>query len=153
MLRTLSLVAALALPGVATAQNIIAGDGTRIANYFLNEGFAPELTTDSVGDPLINVDFYGTDMSVYFYGCDEGARCSSIQFYSGYSVNGAVRLAQINEWNTENRYAKAYISESGSARIEYDIYLGNTGLTEADFAKALSSWVQLQKQFEAVIDW
>jgi len=154
MLRHLLAPALVCLALPATAQNITAGDGTAIANYFLSEGFSPELSRDNVGDPLIEVDFYGTEFAIYFYGCNDGGDgCNAIQFYSGYAVNGAVRLAQVNAWNTEQRYARAYVSDSGAARIEYDVYLGDTGVTENDFAAILSNWVAQQREFEGHIGW
>ena len=137
----------------AQADAVVAGDGTSIANYFLGEGLEPELTRDDVNDPLIHIDFYGREFSIYFYGCTDGTDCTSIQFFSGYRTDGAVRISQINQWNTEQRYAKAYLTETGAARIELDVFLGESGMNGDDFAGLLSRWVRQQADFETFIDW
>jgi hypothetical protein len=59
----------------------------------------------------------------------------------------------VNEWNTENRFGRAYISEEGSARIEFDIYLGNDGMDPDDFAETLGIWSRIVQDFETLIDW
>jgi len=147
------LAAAFLIPSTGFAQQIVATDATSIANFFLGEGTEPSIETDNTGDPKIKIDHYGTDFVIYFYGCSDGQNCKSIQFYSGYRTDGGVRLSKINEWNADNRYAFAYISESGNARIEQDLYLGNTGVSSDDFAKIVGVWVRSVKEFEEHIDW
>ena len=155
-MKYLSLVTAaalFALPGFAQAQNIVAKNATSIANFFDEEGVAFEVTTDDAGDPKIKVDYYGNDFSIYFYGCTDNTNCDAIQFFSGYQTDGGVRLSKVNEWNTENRFGRAYISEEGSARIEFDIYLGNDGMDPDDFAETLGIWSRIVQDFETLIDW
>ena len=152
-IRQTLLAAAFLVPSAGFAQQIVATDATSIANFFLDEGTEPSVETDSTGDPMIKVDYYGADFTIYFYGCDDGQNCQSIQFYSGYRTDGGVRLSKINEWNADNRYAFSYISESGNARIEQDLYLGSGGVNSDDFAKIVGIWVRSVKEFEEHIEW
>jgi len=62
-------------------------------------------------------------------------------------------MKTINAWNADNRFARAYNSEGGSARIEHDIYLGKLGLGGDDFAATVGKWVGAMKEFEVHIDW
>ena len=151
---TTAIAAAVFLfPQVGQAQQIIAKDPDSIARFFEAEGIAYEQGTDDVGDPKIKVDYYGTSIPIYFYGCRENRSCTEIQLFSGYKTEGGVRLSKINEWNGNNRFARAYISESGSTRIEHDIFLGSAGLSGDDFAAVLGLWVTKVLEFEEFIDW
>lgn len=153
MLKAIAVSAVLMLPVAAAAQNVVAKTGESVAGFFKDEGAKVELTTDSVGDPNVKVEYYGNDFSVYYYGCDNNVDCDAIQFFSGYQTEGSVRLAKINEWNTENRFARGYISEEGSARIEMDLFLGDDGMSPDDFAQAVSLWTRAMQDFETFIDW
>ncbi|UWQ62859.1 YbjN domain-containing protein [Leisingera caerulea] len=153
IIKAIAACAALMLPGAAAAQNVVATTGDSVADFFKDEGATVELTTDSVGDPNVKVEYYGNDFSVYYYGCDNNTNCNAIQFFSGYQTDGSVRLAKINEWNNENRFARGYISEEGSARIEMDVFLGDDGMSPDDFAEAVSLWTRAMQDFETFIDW
>ncbi|WP_027235606.1 YbjN domain-containing protein [Leisingera caerulea] len=153
IIKAIAACAALMLPGAAAAQNVVATTGDSVADFFKDEGATVELTTDSVGDPNVKVEYYGNDFSVYYYGCDNNTNCNAIQFFSGYQTDGSVRLAKINEWNNENRFARGYISEEGSARIEMDLFLGDDGMSPDDFAQAVSLWTRAMQDFETFIDW
>ncbi|UWQ83746.1 YbjN domain-containing protein [Leisingera caerulea] len=153
IIKAIAACAALMLPGAAAAQNVVATTGDSVADFFKDEGATVELTTDSVGDPNVKVEYYGNDFSVYYYGCDNNTNCNAIQFFSGYQTDGSVRLAKINEWNNENRFARGYISEEGSARIEMDVFLGDDGMSPDDFAQAVSLWTRAMQDFETFIDW
>jgi hypothetical protein len=155
-MKLLKYIAASALavaPIAVQAESIVAGDGKSIANFFENEGASVELSEDNVGDPFLEVEHYGTDFSIYFYGCTGGTDCDSIQFFSGYRTEGAVRIVKANEWNADNQYSRAYISDSGSARIEHDVYLGRNGMHPDDFATLVSKWASRLREFDEFIDW
>lgn len=148
------LAAAIALSPVAVqAQNIVATTAYSAKSFFENEGAEVEATTDNVGDPKLKVNYYGNEFSVYYYGCDNNSDCNAVQFFSGYKTDGSVRLSKINTWNAENRYARAYISDSGAARIEMDIFLGGDGVSADDFASMVSLWARSMSEFEDMIDW
>ncbi len=153
IVKAIAASVALVLPVAAAAQNVVATTGDSVADFFKDEGAQVELTTDSVGDPNVKVEYYGNDFSVYYYGCGNNTDCSAIQFFSGYQTDGSVRLAKINEWNTENRFARGYISEEGAARIEMDVFLGTDGMSPDDFAQAVSLWTRAMQDFEEFIGW
>lgn len=151
--KVIAAAALAALPASAHAYEIVASSSDSIARFFRDEGASVEVTEDNVGDPKLRVEYYGTDFVVYFYGCEDNRNCDSVQFFSGYQTEGAVRIARANEWNAENRFSRAYISDSGSARIEHDVFLGRNGMTADDFASLVSRWTGQVNDFEAFIDW
>ncbi len=152
--KSLALAAVVsALGAAASAENIVASDPGVLVAYFFDQGIPAKLTKDDYGDPLIDARYFGTNFQIYYYGCTGGENCRSIQFFSGYRTDGRISLEQINSWNTSERYARAYLSENLSARIEYDVQLGNTGMTEEDFNSVFSLWTQSVENFEEFIDW
>ncbi|UWQ33100.1 YbjN domain-containing protein [Leisingera sp. M527] len=153
MLKAIAASVVLMIPVAAAAQNVVAKTGDSVAGFFKDEGAKVEVTTDSVGDPNLKVEYYGNDFSVYYYGCDNNTNCEAIQFFSGYQTDGSVRLSKINEWNNENRFARGYVSEEGSARIEMDVFLGKKGMSPDDFAEAVGIWNRAMLDFETFIDW
>ena len=140
-------------PQMVQAQQIIAKDPESVEKFFSDEGLDVTLGTDDAGDPKINVDYYGTSVPIYFYGCRNNQNCTEIQLFSGYKTEGGVRLSKVNEWNAKNRFSRAYISESGSTRIEHDVYLGSSGMSADDFAAMMGVWVTSVLEFEEFIDW
>jgi hypothetical protein len=145
----LALAALLAAPAHA---DIIAGDGGPIIAWYVGEGADVRKSIDDYGDPLLDITHFGRAFQIYFYGCDDGRNCGSIQFFSGYQTTGGVRQADINDWNAGRRYLRAYLSDEGSARIEYDIHLGNGGLSQDDFAEVTAIWLRGMDDFEEHID-
>ena len=153
-LTNLFVAAALAVSPLAVqAENLRATSAHSLQKFFENEGAEVESTTDNVGDPKLKVNYYGNEFSIYYYGCDNNKDCNAIQFFSGYKTDGSVRLSKINTWNAENRYARAYISDSGAARIEMDVYMGRDGVSADDFASMVSLWARSMSEFEEMIDW
>ena len=152
-LSTALAAATFLIPQIGQAEQIIGKDPQSLARFFATEGLEHTVSTDDVGDPKIKVEYYGTSVPIYFYGCRENRNCTEIQLFSGYKTEGGVRVSRINEWNANNRFARAYISEAGSARIEHDVYLGSAGLSADDFAAVMGLWVTKVLEFEEFIDW
>ncbi|MGR3344276.1 MAG: YbjN domain-containing protein [Paracoccaceae bacterium] len=152
--KSVALAAVVSVLGSAiSAGNIVASDPEVLLTYFFEQGIPAKLTVDDYGDPKIDARYFGTNFKIYYYGCTGGENCRSIQFFSGYQTDGRISLEQINSWNTTERYARAYLSENLSARIEYDVQLGSTGMTEEDFDSVFSLWTRSVENFEEFIDW
>lgn len=149
----LAAAAVISVPSLVSAEMLVATDPDTLVEFFVEEGADVERTVDNAGDPKLKIEYYGSDFVLYFYDCNDNADCKSIQFFSGYKTEGSVRKSKVNEWNADNRFARAYISESGSARIEHDLYLGKNGIDADDFAALVSKWTSAEGEFEDFIDW
>ncbi len=55
----------------ASADPIKASDPQSVLAYFQDIGAPATLTEDSVGDPLIELQYYGTTFAIFFYGCTD----------------------------------------------------------------------------------
>ncbi len=154
MARLMALVLGLVLlasPG--QAQRVGAGDPDGLVSHLMREGISAQLTKDDYGDPKIVVRQGDTTFSIYFYGCDGGVACTSLQFFVGYRTEGAWTVDQANAWNKERRYTRAYVSAEGSARLEMDLLSGIGGISVAGFAEHYVMWVRNMVEFEELIGW
>ncbi|MGB0799024.1 MAG: YbjN domain-containing protein [Planktomarina sp.] len=137
----------------ASAEQIKASDPDGLTNFLVAEGIDAKLGEDDYGDPIIRIKYYGTNFSLYFYGCNEAQNCQSIQFYVGYRTQGSWSDDQATTWNRERRYSKAYVTDKGSSRLEYDVYTGDYGVHPDDFVEMFSTWTRDIEDFEAEISW
>lgn len=132
---------------------VIASQPMTFVEFFENAGFPARLTEDSVGDPLVEYRSNGDKMSLFFYDCTDNRDCQAVQFYSGYRTDGDVGLATINEWNTDRRFIRAYLTDEGVSRIEMDVATSDDGLTYGDFEALLDLWLDSRVLFEDHINW
>ncbi len=153
-MKSISFIVAMGLTaGTGFAQNIVATNPDGVHSWFQSEGIPAKLEVDGAGDPLVSVRYFDTEFSVYFYGCQQNTACTSLQFYSGYRVDGEVSLETINEWNTGRLFSRAYVTEQGSARLEFDVFTGQDGVSASDFDDIVSLWTSAQSDFEDLIEW
>ncbi|MHA6265320.1 YbjN domain-containing protein [Aliiroseovarius sp. CAU 1755] len=132
----------------ACADTIKASEPQSVLDYFTAIGAPANLTEDNVGDPLIEIQYYGTKFAVFFYGCREAKNCDSLQMFSGYTADTKITLEALNAWNAEQRYGRVYQAEDGRKLLEYDIYTGNAGVSSDDFDEMFDIWTELVKSFE-----
>ena len=149
----MAAAAMIGLPALSAAQQITAQNPDSLLSLFQAEGFPAQMKLDGAGDPLITVRYYGTSFSLYFYGCQQGKECTAVQFHSGYRTDHDYTIEQANAWNMEKRYVRSYVTDRGSVRIEYDIFLGQDGVSEDLFNAALNIWLKSLIDFEEYIDW
>ena len=137
-----------AAPGT-TADRItaaVAARELRAMNYTV------EVATDTRGDPRLTTTVDGFKWAVFFYGCDkdgtlEERRCTSLQFFSGYTMNSPVSALTMNKWNAENRYTRSYTGTTdgrSAARISMDVMFSGTGADPARMFRAYFSMMKHQ---------
>jgi hypothetical protein len=143
---TALLATVLAVPAQAQDKTLIdARDPARILKIAQKFGTA-ELTTDHEDDPKINARLGGTSYSIYFYGCKSGVNCKAIQFYAGWDSGGEYTTKQLNEWNRNKRFGKAYIDSEGDPVLEMDVNL-DSGVTVANLEDTFDWWKVVLKNF------
>jgi Putative bacterial sensory transduction regulator len=145
-------LSAFALSSTATAQMVRAQDPQSVANALQNAGYKAELTKDPTGDPLVKSSSSGSSYEIYFYNCTKNAECRTIQFSSAYSRDTTPTAAHMNEWNSTNRFARAYVTPKGIARVEMDVDLDDGGMSKLLFEDNLEYWVMLMAGFEKHLD-
>lgn len=144
-----SFVLATGLATSALSDPIKASDPQTVLSYFQDIGAPATLTEDSVGDPMIELQYYGTTFAIFFYGCSDNTNCNSIQFYAGYTAENEISPEALNTWNADQRYGRVYQDADGRKKLEYDIYTGNAGVDSGDFDEMFDIWTELVESFEA----
>ncbi|HWQ86780.1 YbjN domain-containing protein [Brevundimonas sp.] len=83
-----------------------------------------------------------------FYNCAGAGLCDDVQFSAVFS--GPITAEQINAWNRDNRYLKAFFvpgatPETAGAVAQYDVVLTATGTEQLQEPTVI--WLQMLRQF------
>jgi len=140
--------AAFGAASAAQAQMVISQDPATVASALQSAGYRAEMATDDAGDPMIRSSSSGSAFAVFFYGCTDHRACTTVQFFAGYNSPANASLSRLNEWNTTSRFARAYLSDKGAARLEMDVNLDEGGMSRRLFLDNLSVWTVLMAKFE-----
>ena len=97
----------------AAAENIASLHSEQLMQLLSEEGYVPRLEEPRVVEVKIQ------SLRTYFFIAEDHA---SIQAYAGFEAPGA-GLAEVNRWNRERRYSRAYIDDEGDPVIELDLDL------------------------------
>lgn len=151
--RPWALAAVAGLIGSAAVADVTATDPYGVMRAMQDFGFVATLETDSDGDPKISSRVSDSTFSVYFFGCEDGKECDSIEFRSGYDLKQALDAAKVNEWNRKKRFTKAYVDDEGDPFLEMDVNLDFEGVGVENFSDTLDLWRLLIEDFEEFIDW
>lgn len=128
----------------AMAANISASDPKQILEMAKGYGSA-DLEKDGSGDPLITGRMNGSKYGIYFYNCNNGSSCKDIQFAAAFTKKG-ISLSEINTWNQNKRFGRAYIDKDGDPRIEMDIPMRH-GIEKKTLDDAFDTWTVVIKSF------
>lgn len=137
--------------GSASAQ--VMGDVDVIASFLENYGLPVEKTLDSDGDPQLESRIEGTRFAIYFYGCENGMACDSIQFSTAFDLVAPMSFEQVNEWNRTKRFGKTYLDEEGDPYFEMDLNLDFDGVGAKNFDDSIDLWRALLAEFRDFINW
>ena len=146
-----ALAGLLAIGAPAAAEplegNLTPTDPAALQALLIEEGYRAKLTVDTVGDPMITSATAGYDFDVMFYDCTDNTDCRSIQFYAGFSEPDQGAPNDMNLWNANHRYVRAYLDEDGDAILRMDVAMDGEGLGKQVFLKNLSVWNSLMAEF------
>lgn len=148
LIATAAFAAGLTFANTAGAQQVTASNPRSVVAAMLDAGYKADLKTDDDGDPRIESTSEGSVFVVFFYGCSNGSNCKTVQIFAGYTDPKNASFSAINKWNKDHRYGRAYISDSGSARVEMDIDLDAGGMSRALFQDNLRLWIKVMSAYE-----
>lgn len=146
-----SAAALLAFAVPANAQMVRAQDPQSLVRALQGAGYAANLGTDRVGDPMITSGVSGTTFQIFFYNCTDNRNCATVQFHSGYDVRVPVDLPKLNEWNRTKRFARAFLDKENDPILEMDVDLDDGGLSPALFIDNIEFWASVLGDFERYI--
>ena len=141
--------AILAAPAAHAEEMIDATDPTGVLAIARNYGDAA-LTTDSLGDPLIEGLIDGKEYRLYFYDCSENRDCNSLMFSAAWEAEGLTD-AMMADWNREKRFGKAYLDEDSRAMVEMNANLYG-GVTRVNLDDTTDWWRLVLAEFSDYYD-
>jgi hypothetical protein len=128
---------ALGVAGTAQAQTVSAANPKGLLKAITSAGYEAELSTDKVGDPMIETTLSGYKVIVLFYGCDEKTHkgCDSVQFSTGFDretpMDPVKALAIAREW----RFLAVSLDDEGDPYLRWDVLTAG-GIPQSVFMAA-----------------
>ena len=137
----------------ATPGKVSLKDPASLVAALQRAGYKAMLTYDE-GKPEIESSAAGATYYLYFQGCDSKEGCSDLMLQSAYDLDkGAVSIEQMNAFNKDNRWARAYLDDEGDPILEYDVMFANGQTDEAVFIEDVKAWDDVLGRFHKIIDW
>jgi hypothetical protein len=132
----------------SAAQMVKAQDPQSVVRALQSGGYSAKLGTDKIGDPMITSASSGTTFQVFFYNCTAHKACATVQFHAGYDFDKPLPLDKINEWNSSERFGRAYLDKENDPILEMDVDLDDGGLSTALFIDNVEFWTSILTNFE-----
>ena len=138
---------ALIAAAPAHAELIDARAPKKIEALLEAQGWKTALTEDAGENPYIWAERSGFRFVVAFNNCAEGKNCRTLQFLLG--VEGARSLSddRINNWNRDQRFARAYRDAAGDPVLAMDLDMDFKGLPRENVDEAVRTWTGLIDSF------
>lgn len=96
--------------------------------------------SENTGNPKISSAASGYDYTIFFYGCEKGANCTSLGFSISFSDDGTNSAELANEWNSDKRFsAMSFDKSDKSLMLTYDVSTVG-GLNQVNFADVVDWW-------------
>ncbi|MBV9997072.1 MAG: YbjN domain-containing protein [Caulobacteraceae bacterium] len=121
-----------------------------VAQVLQAKGYKAEIGKDNEGDPKVTSAADGSKFTVFFYGCQHTARCTSLTLQSGFHLEGGMTMERINAWNKDNRFLKGWLDNVNDPFVEMDIEVGHAFLTETLGAN-IETWASIIPDFKKYI--
>ena len=135
----------------AHAEMINAANPATIKAIVESQGWPATIVAKPGDDPYIESNRGGLKFLVLFMNCDEGKKCKTLQYYMGFNDAKSVSIEQLNKWNSEKRFARAYRDGSGDPVLEMDVDLDFAGLPRENLSYSLSTWAALMDAYRAFV--
>lgn len=137
-------------PSAVAAQMVTAQNPQSVAKVLQDAGYKAQMSKDNGGDPMITSGHSGKTFVVLFFGCEKNVKCTSIQFYTGYTGTKA-DPAKVNAWNDERRFGRGSIDKDGDLVVRMDVDLDMGGMSAALFKDHVDIWAVVMDKFAAQV--
>lgn len=97
--------------------------------WLQSAGYSAKVVTAESGKRHIVSAAQGTPFNVFVGDC-QGERCASMNFAAGFATGGKFDVSQLNDWNGNNRWCRAYYDNVNDPWLEMDIDLWPGGTYE-----------------------
>ena len=148
-----SLTSAQARAADCPAALICASNPAGIVSSLQAQGYKAGLgKSESTGNPKISSGAAGYDYTIFFYGCEKGAECTSLGFSITFADDGGNSVGLANEWNKDKRFsAMSYDESDKTLMMTYDVTTIG-GLNQVNFADTVDWWQTMLGQARTFFD-
>ena len=102
-------------------------------------GYRAQLGTDDNGDPQIQSTIDGSNYTIWFYGCANGAACTGISFSIAFDLPDGTDLETVNLWNRERIMGRAYLDDEQDPYLDHFIVTFG-GIEGETFDHIVANW-------------
>ncbi len=110
-------------------------------------GYQAKVVTAESGKRHIETRSQGTLFNIFTPGCQSG-RCASLELVFAFSTNGKFDISQLNKWNSEIPWCKAYYDTVNDPCLDMDIALWPGGTYES-LNNRFAAWNNILARFIA----
>jgi hypothetical protein len=135
---TVAMAAAAGMASPAQAQMVSAKNPKTLVAALEAKGLSAELATTG-STPLISSSVGDLKFKIYFENCTAGKSCTTVTFFTGFTDLDATPT-KLNEWNSKNRFARAYIDSEDDPVLAMDVDLDFKGIPKANFSEYVDIW-------------
>ena len=140
-------------PVAAVPGKVSLADPNSLVAALQKAGYKAKLTYEE-GKPEIESSAAGATFYLYFQNCESKEGCEDIMVQSAYDTDaGKVSLETINQFNKDNRWARAYLDDEKDPILESDLMFVGRQMDEAAFIEGLKAWDDVLGRFHKAIDW
>jgi hypothetical protein len=126
--------AAQAVPQPAAALMHPIPDGgltmEEVVGWLQSAGYSAKVVADENSKRHIVSATQGSPLNIYLRDC-AGDRCASLDLDVGFATHGKFDVAHLNEWNSNNRWCRAYCDNVNDPWLEMNIDLSPGGTYES----------------------
>jgi hypothetical protein len=144
------LVAIAAVP--AAAECLSDFSPASIAAELADAGYKADIGATDQGQPLIETGMQGSKVTIFLFGCAEGAGCTGLTLRTGFNLEPGMTYERINQWNYDNRLSRAFLDNEMDPYIEGDItFVG--GISHENLLAGVSGFESQLAAFKDFIGW
>lgn len=130
---------------------LMANDPVGIQQAMMNAGYRAEMSTDDEGNPKIIGTASQSTYWILFLDCGSSSGCLGLEFYVSYSLDVKPTLDDIDQFNADFRYIRAFTNDDGDPRMMMDILVRDGGLDKRTFLEYVRLWTVIMPSFEEMI--
>ena len=149
------LAGLLATSGLAiaapAANKLIDGHNPQAILALAKDLGAASLDKDDVGDPMITGQMDGYHYDLFFYDCEQGRNCNTVQFRATFEPDKKATYARMHTWNKTKRFGQAYLDDNRDAVLTWDINLTG-GVTVDNWNDTMDTWGHTMDSFSRFLD-
>jgi hypothetical protein len=105
------------------------------------------------GKPQATYSVGNTNIGIMMWQCNElDSDCQSFKLYAAYAKPDAVSYQDLNTFNRQHRFVRAYLDSTGNPYLELDVKVSD-GVSVDNLRETFSIYHRVVQNFEQLIGW